>query len=92
MIRPTVPSIDEDDLAETTRQLASEEGTARRVKAILSVHNLGQMADMPAIMKVAEENEDAASALRASLQNRPAGTSGVMLGTYMHPSKYDETV
>lgn len=66
------------------------EDVARRVsshtRAIIPVHLGGQMADMPAILKVAEQHrvhlvEDCAQAIDASLDGRKAGTWGD-LGTF----------
>jgi dTDP-4-amino-4,6-dideoxygalactose transaminase len=91
-IRPDTFNMDPDRLKETITQLMSKGETARRVKAILPVHNFGQVADMPAIMRLAEENklpvvEDAACALGAKLQGRQAGTWGFMACFSFHPRK-----
>jgi perosamine synthetase len=78
-------NMDPERLADALRRLP-------RVKAILPVHAFGGMADMPAILDVATRHdayviEDAACALGASLQARPAGAWG-MLGCFsFHPRK-----
>jgi perosamine synthetase len=91
-IRPDTFNMDPDCLGEVMRKLMAKGDTASRVKAILPVHNFGQMADMPAIMKLAEENhlhviEDAACALGARLDGRQAGALGVMGCFSFHPRK-----
>jgi perosamine synthetase len=63
-----------------------------RVKAILPVHTFGQMADMAAIMKMADRHgipviEDAACALGATLDSRNAGTWGRIGCFSFHPRK-----
>ena len=63
-----------------------------RVKAVLPVHAFGGMADMPAILDVASRYdayvvEDAACALGACLQGRPAGAWGVLGCFSFHPRK-----
>jgi perosamine synthetase len=78
-------NMDPERLADTMRPLG-------RVKAILPVHAFGGMADMPAILDVATRHdayviEDAACALGAGLQGKPAGAWG-MLGCFsFHPRK-----
>jgi perosamine synthetase len=78
-------NMDPERLADTMRPLG-------RVKAILPVHAFGGMADMPAILDVATRHdayviEDAACALGACLQGKPAGAWG-MLGCFsFHPRK-----
>lgn len=91
-IQPDTFNVDPSRLEETVRQLFAKVDTARRVKAILPVHNFGQMADMPAIMKLAEDNglpviEDAACALGARLHGHQAGTLGVAGCFSFHPRK-----
>lgn len=55
--------------------------TGKRISAIVPMHTLGFMADMPRICALAEQNgipvvEDAAEALGSTLQGRHAGTWG----------------
>ncbi|UCB48563.1 MAG: DegT/DnrJ/EryC1/StrS family aminotransferase [Deltaproteobacteria bacterium] len=81
------------DMDPQTYCLAPED-VARRVsshtRAVIPVHLGGQMADMPAILKVAEQYgvhvvEDCAQAIHASLDGRKAGTWG-HLGTFSFQS------
>ena len=56
--------------------------TGRRIGAIVPMHTLGFMAEMPQILQLAEQHgipvvEDAAEALGSTLQGRHAGTFGV---------------
>jgi dTDP-4-amino-4,6-dideoxygalactose transaminase len=65
---------------------------AARVKAVLPVHAFGQMADMPAILALAQSHglaviEDAACALGATWQGRQAGTWGRAGCFSLHPRK-----
>ena len=85
-------NMDPDCLAETLERLRSNSYTSQRVKAILPVHTFGQMADMSAIIDIAEHYglpviEDAACALGAKYKNRLAGTWGVMGCFSFHPRK-----
>jgi dTDP-4-amino-4,6-dideoxygalactose transaminase len=91
-IQPDTFNIDPNRLEETLNQLMTNRDTARRVKAILPVHTFGQMADMPAIMKLAGDYglpaiEDAACALGATLHERQAGTWGTVGCFSFHPRK-----
>lgn len=72
-------------LAETMRQV-------EKVKAVMPVHAFGGMADMPAITEIAARYdariiEDAACALGAVLQGRPAGAWGALGCFSFHPRK-----
>lgn len=63
-----------------------------RTKAIMPVHLYGRMADMPAILAVAERHgvpviEDCAQAHGALLDGRPAGSFGVCGCFSFYPSK-----
>lgn len=85
-------NIDPDHLDATLRQLMAVSGTAERVKAILPVHTFGQLADMPAILEIANSYglpviEDAACALGASFRGRQAGTWGTLGCFSFHPRK-----
>ena len=78
-------NMDPERLADAMRPLG-------RVKAILPVHAFGGMADMPAIVDVATRHdayviEDAACALGAWLQGRPAGAWGILGCFSFHPRK-----
>jgi dTDP-4-amino-4,6-dideoxygalactose transaminase len=91
-IQPDTFNMDPNCLAEVLKRLMAASETARRVKAILPVHTFGQMADMPAILELADQYElpvveDAACALGATLHGRQAGTWGVMSCFSFHPRK-----
>ncbi|PKO22883.1 MAG: hypothetical protein CVU38_07205 [Chloroflexi bacterium HGW-Chloroflexi-1] len=101
-IRPDTFNLDPDRLDETMARLMAVPDTARRVKAILPVHTFGQLADMPAILKIAGRHgvpviEDAACALGATLDRvqqpgfwpgaRPAGAWGALGCFSFHPRK-----
>jgi dTDP-4-amino-4,6-dideoxygalactose transaminase len=63
-----------------------------KTKAILSVHLYGQLADMPAIMKIAKENkllvlEDSAQAHGAMINGVKAGNWGDASGFSFYPGK-----
>lgn len=91
-IQPDTFNMDPERLAETLKRLMSNEETSSHVKAILPVHTFGQMANMPAVMELAEHYdvpviEDAACALGAKWGDRQAGTWGVMGCFSFHPRK-----
>ena len=91
-IQPDTFNMDPQALKAVLMRLMSIQETARRVRAILPVHTFGQMADMPAILELAERYdlpvvEDAACALGATLNQRQAGTWGVMGCFSFHPRK-----
>ena len=91
-IRRDTFNLDPAKLAETLDRLMRNPQQAPRVKAILPVHTFGQMADMPAILEIAQRYnlpviEDAACALGAAIQGRKAGTWGVMGCFSFHPRK-----
>ena len=65
---------------------------SKRTKAIIAVHQIGLMADMPKILNVAKENnltviEDAACALGSKYKNKMAGTFGNIACFSFHPRK-----
>ncbi|MEM4202659.1 MAG: DegT/DnrJ/EryC1/StrS family aminotransferase [Candidatus Methanomethylicaceae archaeon] len=91
-IQPDTFNMDPNRLEDVLKRLMSVRETARRVKAILPVHTFGQVADMPAILELANRYElpvieDAACALGATLHGRQAGTWGVMGCFSFHPRK-----
>ena len=91
-IQPDTFNLDPDCLERDLKRLMASSETGRRVKAILPVHTFGQMADMPAILELADRYElpvieDAACALGATLHGRQAGTWGTMGCFSFHPRK-----
>ncbi len=91
-IQPDTFNMDPDQLESILKRLMSTATVAQRVKAILPVHTFGQMANMTAIMKIADQYgipviEDAACALGAKWDGRQAGTWGVMGCFSFHPRK-----
>ena len=91
-VQPDTFNISPACLEEALQRLMAVSATAQRVKAILPVHTFGQMADMPAILELANRYtvpvvEDAACALGATWHGRQAGTWGVMGCFSFHPRK-----
>lgn len=91
-VEPATFNMDPDRLEEALTRLMGNVETACRVKAILPVHTFGQLADMPAILALAERYglpviEDAACALGATREGRQAGAWGVMGCFSFHPRK-----
>jgi len=91
-ICPDTFNMDPKSLEKTLEQLGADREKARRIKAIMPVHTFGQMADMEAILELANRYhlpviEDAACALGATLNGRQAGTWGVMGCFSFHPRK-----
>jgi dTDP-4-amino-4,6-dideoxygalactose transaminase len=69
-----------------------EAAITRRTRAIIPVHLFGQLAEMPAIMAVAERHgipviEDACQSLGAKGWGRSAGQFGAMTGCSFYPTK-----
>ena len=63
-----------------------------RTKAILPVHYTGNVADMPAIMKIADEHgllviEDAAQSILGKISDKPVGSWGSTACFSLHPLK-----
>jgi len=91
-IDPRTFNMSPSHLAEVIENLMTNRSTASRVKAIMPVHTFGQMADMPAILEIANKYnipvvEDAACALGATLNGVQAGRWGVMGSFSFHPRK-----
>lgn len=91
-IEPATFNMDPNRLEEALTRLMGDVATDGRVKAILPVHTFGQLANMPAILALAERYglpviEDAACALGATREGRQAGTWGVMGCFSFHPRK-----
>ncbi len=89
-IEPEAFNMDVERLENAVEQVRAEGGT--RVSAILPVHAFGQMADMAAISDVASRHdiavvEDAACALGARRQGKPAGHWGSIGCFSFHPRK-----
>jgi len=91
-ILPDTFNLDPDVLRSSLDRLMAEPGTARNIKAVLPVHTFGQMADMSSITEIADRYgipviEDAACALGAKREGRPAGSWGRMGCFSFHPRK-----
>lgn len=91
-IDPDTFNMNADALQETLKRLTSISTTAKRVKAILPVHTFGLMADLTAIIKIANVFhlpviEDAACALGADIDEKKAGAWGLMGCFSFHPRK-----
>lgn len=91
-IDPATFNLDPEQLETVLKRLWDVRATRRRVRAILPVHTFGQLADMTAIMAVADRYgipvvEDAACALGATVAGRQAGTWGRIGCFSFHPRK-----
>lgn len=91
-ICPDTFNINPAALEAALNRLTHTAETARRVKAVLPVHTFGQMANMPAILELADRYhlpviEDAACALGATLDGRQAGSWGTLGCFSFHPRK-----
>ena len=69
-----------------------ESAITERTKAIVPVHYTGNMADMPAIMKIADKHnlfvvEDACQAIMASIDGKMVGSFGQTAAFSLHPLK-----
>ncbi|MEG1345924.1 MAG: DegT/DnrJ/EryC1/StrS family aminotransferase [Acidaminococcaceae bacterium] len=88
-----VPVLVEPDLASYNLcPKNTEAAITSRTKAILPVHLYGQLADMPAIMDIANRHsllvlEDSAQAHGASIDGKKAGNWGNASGFSFYPSK-----
>ena len=88
--RPRFVDVDPETLLITADDIGS--ALTSRCRAIIVVHLYGQMADMPSILKVADDAgvpvlEDAAQAHGATWAGRPAGSWGVAGCFSFYPSK-----
>lgn len=85
--------VDLDPVTFNADPKAIEAAITPRTKAILPVHLFGQLADMPAILRIAEQHggipviEDACQSLGAKGWGRSAGQFGVMTGCSFYPTK-----
>lgn len=91
-ICPDTFNMDPDALESALGNLEKMGRSLSRLKAVIPVHTFGQLAHMPGIMEIAERYrlpviEDAACALGATHQGRPAGTWGIMGCFSFHPRK-----
>lgn len=89
-IDPRTFNMDPARLEQALEEMTPDE--RRSAKAILPVHLFGQMADMPAILAIADRYglpviEDAACALGTTFENRQAGRWGIMGCFSFHPRK-----
>lgn len=88
-----VPVLVEPDLATYNLcPISAEAAITDKTRAILPVHLYGQMADMPAIMALAERHdllvlEDSAQAHGASINGKKAGSWGDASGFSFYPGK-----
>jgi len=91
-IDPATYNMDPAALRLQLDRLSRNRETARRLKAVMPIDAFGQIADLPEILRIAGEYqlpvvEDAACALGARLQGKPAG-AWTTLGTFsFHPRK-----
>ncbi len=91
-IDPATFNLEPNQLETTCRELFADRATAGAVKAILPVHAFGHPADMTAVMEIAGRYElpvveDAACALGATWNGRPAGSIGRLGCFSFHPRK-----
>ena len=91
-IEPDTFNMDAEALQEILTKLMSVSAIGKQVKAILPVHTFGLMADISAILKIADTYnltvvEDAACALGADANGIKAGAWGTMGCFSFHPRK-----
>lgn len=91
-VKPDTFNMDPEELLKKLKLLMSNPILKKRIRAIIPVHTFGQIADMPAIMEIADYYgipviEDAACALGSTLQGKKAGTWGLMNCFSFHPRK-----
>jgi dTDP-4-amino-4,6-dideoxygalactose transaminase len=91
-IEPDTYNLDPARLEEALRRLTAGPDAARHVRAVLPVHAFGQPADMTAVLACAGRYglpvvEDAACALGATWDGRPAGSWGRLGCFSFHPRK-----
>ena len=91
-IDPRTFNMDPQALEAALGRLSATRDTLRRLRAILPIDAFGQMADLPEILKIAARHEvpvieDAACALGAKLQGKPAGAWCPFTTFSFHPRK-----
>lgn len=91
-IDPRTFNLDPNRLDEALAQVAARPAGSPRVRAVIPVHAFGQVADVAAILEIANRYEvpvieDAACALGARFVGRPAGTWGRLGCFSFHPRK-----
>ncbi len=89
-LRPVLVEPDEKTFNIDSRSIC--EAITSRTRVIMPVHLYGQIADMPSIMKVAEQYgllvlEDCAQAHGAAINGRKAGSWGDVAGFSFYPGK-----
>lgn len=90
--RLTPVLVEPDEGACNISPALARKAVTQKTKVILPVHLYGRLAEMPALMEIAEEYnllvlEDAAQAHGASLQGRRAGNWGDAAGFSFYPGK-----
>ena len=88
----TIVFVDIDPATFNVDPAAIEAAISPRTKAVIPVHLFGQCAQMPAITEIAAKHdlpviEDAAQAIGADYEGRPAGTWGAMGCLSFYPTK-----
>jgi dTDP-4-amino-4,6-dideoxygalactose transaminase len=92
-IHPATYTMDPASLEEAVARIGRGPGpSSGRLKAILPVHLYGHMADMPAILEIAQRHgllviEDCAQANGAALAGRQAGSWGHLAAFSFYPTK-----
>ncbi len=90
--RLTPVLVEPDESTYNVSPALARKAVTQKTKAILPVHLYGRLAEMPALMEIAEEYnllvlEDAAQAHGASLQEQRAGNWGHAAGFSFYPGK-----